>query len=142
MTSGSPVSPRRGDMRAKAALLRLARRVVVVVIEAGFAQRHDFRVPRQRDEIGRRHVEFFMGVMRVRADRAKHVRKALGDGEQVRLALDARGNRHHALDAGGTGARHDGVELGGEIGKIEMAVAVDEHVFVFGYWAARLSGSI
>ncbi len=132
---------RRRDMRAKAALLRLARRVVVVVIEAGFAERHDFRVPRQRDEIGRRHVELFMGVMRMRADRAKHVGKALGDREQVRLALDPRRNRHHALDAGGAGARHHGIELGGEIGKIEMAMAVDEHVLVFGLLRRRLSGS-
>ena len=30
------------DMGAKAALLRLARRVVVVIIEPGLAERHDF----------------------------------------------------------------------------------------------------
>ncbi len=30
-------------------------------------------------------------------------------------------------DAGGLGARDDGVEIVGEIGKIEMAVAVDQH---------------
>ena len=33
---------RRRDMGAKAALLRLARRVVVMIIEAGLAERHDF----------------------------------------------------------------------------------------------------
>ena len=39
---------RGGDMGAKSALLRLARRVVVVVIEPGFADRHDFGMPRAR----------------------------------------------------------------------------------------------
>ena len=106
-----PGLARRGDMAAKAALLRLARRVVVVIIEAGFADRHDFGMPRARDQIGRAHVELFMGVMRVRADRAEHVGKALGDGEQLRLALHARGNRHHARDAGGAGAPDHGVKL-------------------------------
>ena len=36
-------------------------------------------------------------------------------------------DRHHAADAGRLRARHHGVELGREIGKIEMAMAVDEH---------------
>ena len=130
MTSGSPVSRAAAIWAAKAALLRLARRVVVVVIEAGFADRHDFGMPRGRDQIGRGYVELFMGVMRMRADRAEHVGKALGDGEQFRLALHSRGNRDHALDPGGAGARDHGVKLRGKIGKIEMAMAVDEHVVV------------
>ena len=35
-------------------------------------------------------------------------------------------DRHHALDAGLPSARDDCVKLLGEIGKIEMAVAVDD----------------
>ena len=87
MTSGSPVSRAAAIWRAKAALLRVARRIVVVIVEPGFADRHDFRVLRPRDEIGRRHVELLMGVMRMRADRAIDVGKALGDRKQIGLAL-------------------------------------------------------
>ena len=35
--------------------------------------------------------------------------------------------RQHQPDVGGTGARQHAVEIGLELGKIEMAVAVDEH---------------
>ena len=42
---------RRRDVAAKAALLRVARRVIVVVVEAGLADRHDFGMPRARDQV-------------------------------------------------------------------------------------------
>ena len=116
-------------MAAKAALLRLARRVVVVVIQAGFAKRHDSGVPGGRYQIGRSYVELFMGVVRMGANRAEDIGEALGDGEELRLTSDARGNRDHALDPCGARARDHGVKLRGKIGKIEMAMAVDEHVF-------------
>ena len=43
---------RRRDMGAEALLLRVARAVVVVIVEPGLADRHDLRMPRLRDEIG------------------------------------------------------------------------------------------
>ena len=70
-----------GDMGAKAAFLRIARRIVIVIVETGFAERHHFRRAAARDKIGRSHIQFLMGVMRMRADRAKNIGKALGDCE-------------------------------------------------------------
>src|SRR4029077_7576658 len=75
----------------------------------------------------RRDVELLVRVMRMRADRAGYVGESLRDRQHLRVALDARRDRHDAPDAGGLRACHHGVELGREIGKIEMAVAVDEH---------------
>ena len=49
-------------------------------------------------------------------------------------------DRHHAADAGRARARHHGVEFGGKIGKIEVAMAVDQHVsglFASGFDVAR-----
>ena len=43
-----------GDMGAKAALLRFARAVLVEIVEPGFAQRHDLRMPGQLDQFVRR----------------------------------------------------------------------------------------
>src|ERR1700726_3388441 len=57
-----PGFARRRDMAAKAALLRLARRVVVVIVEAGLADGHYLGMPRARDQVARRHMQFLMGV--------------------------------------------------------------------------------
>ena len=57
----------------------------------------------------------------------KTSRKALGDGEQLGVPLHPRRDRDHAADAGRARARDDGVELVGEVRKIEMAMAVDQH---------------
>ena len=99
--------------------------------------RHDFGVPRARDEIARRHVQFLMGVMRMSADRAKHVGKALGDRQHLGVARNPRRDGHQARDAGCARAVDDSVKLSGKIRKIEMAMAVDQH----GHWAAFSPGS-
>ena len=79
---------RRGDMGAKAALLRVARAAVVVVVEPGFADaRRPLGCARARDKIGRGDVRFLVRVMRMRADRAIDVGKALGDREQLGVPL-------------------------------------------------------
>ena len=41
----------RGNMLAQALLLRRARRGVIMIIEAGFADRHDLRMLRNRDQV-------------------------------------------------------------------------------------------
>jgi len=74
-------------------------------------------VLRTRDQIVGRDVELFMRVMRMRADRAGHARKALGDAEHLRMAAHPRRDRHHATDSGRRGARHHRVELGANSGK-------------------------
>ena len=108
-----------------------------MVVEARFANRDDLGMARPRDQVGRGHVGFLVGVMRMRADRAKNIGKALGDGQYLGMAVNACRDRDHAGNAGGAGARDHGVKLRGKIGKVEMAMAVDQH----GYCAARVSDS-
>jgi len=69
---------RRGNVRAKSVLLRLTRRIVVVIIEAGFADGDDFCSASAPYELGRRHVELLMRVVRMGAGRA------IDPGEAVR----------------------------------------------------------
>ena len=118
---------RRRDMGAKAALLRLARAVVVVIVQAGFADRDHFRMPRMGDEVVGGHVEFLVRVVRMGADRAVHIGKSLGDRQYAGKALHAGRDRDHARQSGGAAARHDRVKLAGEVRKIQMAVTVDQH---------------
>ena len=78
---------RGGDMGAKAPLLRFARRIVVMIVEAGLAERDDLGRARARDEIGRGDVRLLMRVMRMGADRAIDVGKAFRDRQQLGLPL-------------------------------------------------------
>ena len=82
-------------------------------------------------------VQFLVGVMRMRADRAVNVGKTLGDRQHIGELAHARRDRDHARDAGRSRARDNGVELVGKIRKIQMAMAVDQH----GYCAAGASAA-
>jgi hypothetical protein len=73
-------------------------------------------------------IELLLRVVRMGADRAIDVGKALGDGEHLRVPLDAGRDSDDARNAGGACARDDAVEFAGKVGKIEVAVAVDQHV--------------
>ena len=115
------------DVIAEAALLRITRAVIVVIIEARLADRDDLRMARARDDGRRVELKLFVRVVWMRADRAVHIGEALGDREDVRVLLDAGRDRDHARHAGGLRARDNGVDLVGEIGEIEMAMAVDQH---------------
>ena len=70
-----------------------------------------------------------MRVMRMGADRTEHVVESLGDRQQVRQPAHPGRDRHHPPDAGCPRARHDAVEIGGEVREIEVAMAVDQHPF-------------
>ena len=118
---------RRRDMGAEAARLRFRRAVVVEIVEAGLAERHDLRMLGQRDQFIRRNAVLFIGVMRMGADRAIDVGKALGDVEQSAEPLHPRRDRHDAADAGLRCTRDNAVEIAGKVRKIQMAVAVDQH---------------
>src|SRR5262245_13075985 len=72
-------------------------------------------------------VQFLVHVMRMSANRTVDIRKALGDGEHLGMAFDPRRDGDDARDAGRPRAHNYGIKLAGEIGKIEMAVAVDQH---------------
>ena len=74
-----------------------------------------------------RHVELLMCIMRMSAERAVNIRKAVRYRKHFGLPPNARRDRNHTLDTGGAGARHHRIELIGKIREIEMAMAVDQH---------------
>ena len=83
---------RRGNVLAEALLLRVARAVVVVIVEAGLADGDDFRMFGQRDQRLGVDVGLFRRVMRMGADRAEDVREFLRNRKHLRVFL-ARGSR-------------------------------------------------
>ena len=101
--------------------------IVVVIVEARFADRDDLRMPCVRDEIGCGDLQFLVGVVRMRADRAINVGKALGDRQHIGEPMHARRDRDHARNPGRSSAHDNVVKLVGKIRKIQMAMAVDQH---------------
>ena len=72
------------------------------------------------------------------ADGAMDVVCAFGDRTDAREPRHAGANRQEVADAlRACGFKH-AVELGGEIGKIEMAMAVDKHGPNLSEWAGRI----
>src|SRR4051794_13456300 len=117
------------DMRAKTTFLRLARAVLVEVVQPGLAQRNDLWMLRQLNQLFSRNTVFLVCMVRMGADGAIDVRKTLRDCEQRIEMLHPRGDRDNTPYSGGLGARDNGIEVVGKIRKIEMAVAVDKHRF-------------
>ena len=66
--------------------------------------------------------------MRMRSYRAKNLGETIRNRPQFGLSPNARRDRHHALDSGGASTADNGIELGGKIGEVEVAVAVDKHL--------------
>jgi hypothetical protein len=75
----------------------------------------------------RRNTVFLVGLMRMRADGAIDLRKALGDREQRVETPHPRRNGNDTSDASGFSAGDDTFQIVGKIGKVEMAMAVDKH---------------
>jgi hypothetical protein len=66
-------------------------------------------------------------MMGMGADRAEDIVMRLGDRAKRREIADFGRYAEHEPDAGRLGARQHAVEIGLKLGKIEMAVAVDQH---------------
>ena len=128
ITSGRPVSRAAAVCRTKALLLDVARAVFVVVVEARLADRHNLGMARQFDQFLDHDIELArQRDVRMGADRAEDVVMGFGDGaKRVKIAQLGR-DAEHQPDIGVTGARQHAVEIGLELGKIEVAVTVDEH---------------
>src|SRR5262249_43989066 len=118
---------RGGDVAAEPLFLRGARAALVVIVEPGLADCHHLRVTRALDQLVGRYIELVLRVMRMSADGAIHIIEALCDAEHLGVAFDSRRDSNNARDSGRPRARDHGLELAGESGKIEMAVAVDQH---------------
>ena len=119
--------PGRPDMGAEAFFLEVAGAVVVVEIEARFAEADDLRVGGHAYQVFGRHLGFVPDIMGMDADGAEDVVVFLGDGEHAFKRGDAGADGQHVADPGLAGAGHDGVEFVLEIGEIQVAVAVDQH---------------
>ena len=122
-----PGFARGGNVGAEALRLRLARGVVVMIVEAGLADRHHLRVGGKAHQLGRGDVQFFRRIVRMGADRAIDLVERFRDFKNLWKLPDPGRDRHHAPDPGSEGAGDDGLPLLGEIGEVEVAVAVDQH---------------
>ena len=122
-----PGGARRRDVGAEASLLRRARAVLVEVVETRLAQRHHLGMACQRDQFLRRDAVLLVGLMRMSADRAINLGIARGDRQQRIEAANTGGDGDDAPYPGRPRTRDDAVEVVGELGKIEMAMAVDKH---------------
>ena len=132
-----PGLARRRDVAAEAGLLGVARAEIVVIVEPGLADGDHLGVAAARDQVLDGEVELLMCVVRMRSYGAVDIGESLGDRQQaIELAHPGR-DGDHAPYPGRPGALDDRVEVVGEVGKIEMAMAVDEH----GHRPASAAGS-
>ena len=130
------------NMSPEAALLRLARPMLVEIIEAGFAKRDDFGMLGQRDQFFGWNPVFLVGLVRMGADRAIDLRIFFRDSEKRIEASHPCRDRDDTPDAGGLGPRDNAVEVVGKIRKVEMAMAIDEHRLSLRLPLARYSAEI
>ncbi len=129
-------------MGAKHPFLHVARAVVVMKIEPGLADADNPLVRGEQGEIRGAQRRVVGCLVRVDADRAPDVGIRLGDRPHPGELIEAGPDRQHRPDPGGAGTRDDRVPLLGEIRKIEMAMAVDQHSNHFvGDVAGLVSGS-
>ena len=134
-----PALPGGRDMGAENPRGNVARGLIIMIIEPGFADADAFRVARQLDQAILRHFGFFMGVMRMCADRAKDFLIGFSDDGDRTKSLRAGRNSDHPLEVGGAGAFDHGITLGGEIRKIEVAMTVDQHARPLGSKSSSVS---
>ena len=122
-------------MKRRSGLLLLGRRrMVVVVVEAGFADGDDARVrPGQPLDLVIGAVGDAGGIVRMDADGCPDVGVLLGHGDGVAHLVEPRAgaDADEGLDAGRAGAVEDGAALvkaagGDEVLRLEVAVAIDE----------------
>ena len=122
---------RRRDVLAKALGLRLARALVVEVVEPGLADGHDLGVLRQPHDLLHRHVQLGVRVVGVRAHRAEHVGIALGDLQRVGEPPDVRGDRDDMPTPAARARPTTPSRSAAKSGKVEVAVMIDEHAAGF-----------
>ena len=118
---------RRRDVGAEALGLLGARAVLVIEVEAGLADADHLGMARRLDQPVGRALPLLLGLVRMHADRAPDIGVALGDGRAPVELVEPRADGQHAGHAGRAGARQHARLVAGKLGKVEMAVAVDQH---------------
>ena len=101
--------------------------MVVIEVEARFAEAHDLLVlGLLQQRIGRRE-RLGRGFVRMDAHRAVDVARTFGDRTDAGKPRHTRSDGQEVADALRARGIEHAVELGREIGKIEMAMAIDKH---------------
>ena len=118
---------RRGDVGAEALGLLLARAVLVVEVEAGLADADDLGMARRLDQAVGRALPLLLRLVRMNAHRAPDIGMAFGDRAHLVELVEPRADGQHAGHARAAGARQHARLVAGKLGKVEMAVAVDQH---------------
>ena len=109
--------------------LPIARREIVVKIEAGLADRHQTlaRTSMHRAEFVEIVVRTFAGFVRVNSGRHEHVVVRFENPGGV-ISIGGRGgDRDHAIDALFGGSFDQGLRLFGQLRKCQVAMRIDQH---------------
>src|ERR1700722_14796030 len=118
--------PSKRNVAPKDSLSDIARCAVIVIIEARLADPNAFGMSGE----GAHGVEILRvlaaRLMRMRADGEEHIVVTLCDRDHARGLRYFSADGDHALDAGGARALNNSVEVVGEVGKIEVAMAVND----------------
>lgn len=117
------------DVLPEAGRLRFAGTVVAEIVEPRLPDCHDLWVLGQTDELLRVHVWFFVGIVRMGADRTEDFGKFFRDRKHLCVSFHASRDGNDAADAGSASPTDDGIKLGRKVREIEMAMAVDKHGF-------------
>ncbi|GBF28137.1 hypothetical protein MnTg02_03200 [bacterium MnTg02] len=117
---------RGGNMHAEARRLHIARRIVIMIIEPRFANTHDFGMGGELDKLLRGHIRLFGRIVWMSADRTENILMPFRDCQNSVEFPHARGDGHHELHPRIRRARQHAVEILGQAGEIQMAVAIDK----------------
>ena len=124
---GEPRLSRGGNMYAKAFGLGIARAMLVVEVEPGFAKPDDLGMLSKLDKALHRHLRLMRRFVRMYTNGAEHIVEAIGNRQDAIEVGDVRADRKHRPDTHIAGPCNNGVQLIREIGEIKMAMAVDKH---------------
>jgi hypothetical protein len=119
---------RRRDMGAKDVFLDNFWRMLVIEIQARFPDTDDFGVIASANDVTGNHTGAFFGLMGMNADGTPYSWMARGNGTNVFGVAKSGADAQHSGNACLAGTGDDIVLLSLEIRKIEVTMAVDEHV--------------
>jgi len=98
-----------------------------VIVEPGLANRHDARMGGQGAQVFDEIPSRFMRGVGVHADDGVNLRILLRERHRPAAALDGGADADDPRHARRGGALEDVIEIGSEVGKVEMRVSIDQH---------------
>ena len=119
---------RRLDMNAERRFLFRARAHIIMKIEPGLADADNLRLRRHSlEQIFSREFILLRHMVRMNTNRTPNIRIFIHQCRYLLEFAQARADRLHGTDPGLCRARQNAVEILGEIFKIEVAMAIDQH---------------